>query len=426
MNSIDPVSDASLLISFHQDGNQKSFEVLVERHLDMVFSAAMRRVHNRQLAEEACQNVFLLLSQKAESLSKKSQHLPGWLHLSARYEAIHVMRRESRLKKREESYVHDPTRGKAAEEMQPLKQLLPLLDQAIDKLRPTDRDAIVLRFLENKSLREIGHHLGISEDAAQKRVARALQKMSSFFKRKTGAAVSMTALTSGLFAASHQAAPAACSLACKAFSSGVVQGAQAVLIPTTITKTLIMNKAIMTSAAVLVGAASLPLILSNDKKEGGSETPPAEQSNAQSYPPQRIASSAAYQGGAGRPPKTSLAQTKELTEPTAEQIQQEKIKQLQVMIETSIKEGGEKKPELKVTQLPLAVVQALETLYLSGEVSALEQVENGHGRGEFDFEGKNSDGEKYNFTLRLSQNEEDSEGQIEIIDQKEAEKGGEK
>ena len=86
------------------------------------------------------------------------------------------------------------------------EQLSPFLDEAMAQLRDKDRDAIVLRYFENRSLKEIGGALGVEERAAQKRVARGLEKLRKFFVKRGIASTTVT-LAGAISANSVQAAP---------------------------------------------------------------------------------------------------------------------------------------------------------------------------------------------------------------------------
>ena len=88
------------------------------------------------------------------------------------------------------------------------RELSPLLDEAMARLGPTDRDALVLRYFENKSLREVGDALGLQERAAQKRVLRGLEKLRAFFARR-GVALTTAIIAGAVSANSIQAAPVA-------------------------------------------------------------------------------------------------------------------------------------------------------------------------------------------------------------------------
>ena len=87
-------------------------------------------------------------------------------------------------------------------------QIEPLLDAAMAGLSAADYHAVVLRFFDGKSMKEVGAAVGSSEVAAKKRVNRAVEKMRRFFARR-GIAVSAVVLTAAIFANSVQSAPAA-------------------------------------------------------------------------------------------------------------------------------------------------------------------------------------------------------------------------
>ena len=182
---------------------QDAFAALVNRHLNLVHSAARRQVRSPELAEEVCQTVFAHLARKAAEL-KPETVLSAWLYQATRYTAIDVVRREARRQAREQiafqmSAAHEPTAD--------WTHIEPLLDEAMQSLEEPDRTALLLRYFENKSLREVGQALGASEDAAQKRVSRAVERLREFFGRRK-----MTVGASGLVAlvSAHavQAAPA--------------------------------------------------------------------------------------------------------------------------------------------------------------------------------------------------------------------------
>lgn len=157
------------------------------------------------LAEEVAQTVFILLARKAGSLSPRTI-LPGWLFRTVRYVAAAALKQEARRQRREqEAFMESAT---LANETDPLwEQLSPLLDEAMSDLREKDRDAIVLRYFENKSLREVGAALGVNDQAAHKRVSRSLEKLRAFFARR-GVALTAAAVGGAMAANSVQAAPA--------------------------------------------------------------------------------------------------------------------------------------------------------------------------------------------------------------------------
>jgi hypothetical protein len=85
-------------------------------------------------------------------------------------------------------------------------QMSPLLDEALATLGETDRQAVLLRFFENKSLAEVGSHLGTGEDTARKRVNRALEKLHRYFSKR-GVSPTAAILAVAISANSVQAAP---------------------------------------------------------------------------------------------------------------------------------------------------------------------------------------------------------------------------
>jgi RNA polymerase sigma factor (sigma-70 family) len=200
-------SDHDLLRAYARDGSQAAFATLVERHLNLVYSAARRQVRSPQLAEEIAQSVFADLARHASHMTAATP-LVAWLHVVCRRTAIDVIRRESRRVAREE-HAAEIARLESAMKPNPSNwaAVEPLLDEAVESLTETDRAAILLRYFENKSLREVGAALGASEDAAQKRVSRAVEQLRAFFLRR-GLAVTAAGLTTDLSAHALQTAPA--------------------------------------------------------------------------------------------------------------------------------------------------------------------------------------------------------------------------
>lgn len=201
------MNDADLLGEFIRKptarAGQDAFTELVERHLNLVYSAALRQVRSPQLAEEISQSVFTQLARTADSLAPDTI-LAAWLHRVTHHAAIDVIRREGRRQVREQ----------IACEMSLLMddhpvdwtQIEPHLDEAVQALDETDRAAILMRFFENKSLREVGETLGTSEDAAQKRVSRALDRLREYFLQNK-IATATGGLASVLSAHAVEAAP---------------------------------------------------------------------------------------------------------------------------------------------------------------------------------------------------------------------------
>src|SRR6185295_9040846 len=173
-------TDLELLRHYARDHAEDAFAELVRRHLDLVHSAAIRQVRSSQLAEEVAQSVFTDLARNAGKLQPDTI-LTALLYQVTRRTAIDVVRREARRQLREQIATEMNAMNATADDWTHIE---PLLDEAMSALDETDRAAVLLRYFENKSLREVGVSLGTSDDAAQKRVNRALERLRKFFAKR--------------------------------------------------------------------------------------------------------------------------------------------------------------------------------------------------------------------------------------------------
>jgi RNA polymerase sigma factor (sigma-70 family) len=178
------MDDWGLLERYAHDGDEAAFTELVRLHTPMVFASACRRAGPRH-AEDVTQAVFIMLTRKMHRISRRKRGtLAGWLFAVTRYAASEALRQERRRRDREHA-------AGEREQMMTGKQVktvnaddvLPLLDAALDKLGSKDRDAVILRFFRGAAYAEVGDALGLSENAATKRVARAIEKLRRFFAR---------------------------------------------------------------------------------------------------------------------------------------------------------------------------------------------------------------------------------------------------
>jgi RNA polymerase sigma factor (sigma-70 family) len=246
-------SDAELLEQFARNKSETAFAELVERHIGLVYSTAFRKTGNPQQSEDITQAVFIILARKANSLGPETV-LPGWLHHTARLTAANFQRAELRRIRREREAFMQSTMNETAPD--PLwRELSPLLDDAVAALRAGDRDAIVLRFFQNRSLAETGATLGASEDATRMRVNRALEKMRKFFVRR-GVTISSTAIAGTISANSlHAAPPGLAAIISANVFSGTTVTTTAVVAATKAIAMTTFQKAIVTAALVAtVGA----------------------------------------------------------------------------------------------------------------------------------------------------------------------------
>src|SRR5438046_5213176 len=168
------LTDQQLLRDYTERRAEVAFAELVRRHVDLVYSAALRMVRDAHLAEDVTQSVFVALARNAPQLISRPV-LSGWLHRTAQNLAANVVRSDVRRRAREqEAAVMNELLS--AEPDHVWEQIAPHLDAALGELSEPDRDALLLRYFERKSAHEIAEILGTSEDAAQKRVSRPVER----------------------------------------------------------------------------------------------------------------------------------------------------------------------------------------------------------------------------------------------------------
>jgi RNA polymerase sigma factor (sigma-70 family) len=197
------MNDWDLLQDYFQHGSEEAFAAVVQRHLDLVYSAALRQVRSPELAQDVTQSVFTDLARGVRRL-KPDSVLASWLYEVTRRTAIDLIRKESRRQARERvaSEIIDMNPDASSWTF-----IEPLLDEAMETLEQSDRTAVILRYFENKTLREVGASLGTSEDAAQKRVSRATERLREFLVKR-GVAIGTGGLALLISANAVQSAPA--------------------------------------------------------------------------------------------------------------------------------------------------------------------------------------------------------------------------
>jgi len=191
------MDDAELLQRYALEGSDEAFRMLLQRNVPLVYSAALRKTGDPSLAEDVTQVVFIILAKKAQKLSKRTI-LAGWLHRTTHHAATKAVRKEHRRREREKQAVQ----MQIAEADSEWQALAPLLDDAIAQLGELDRSALLLRYFQNRSFEEVGRALRMSDDTAQKRVSRSIQKLRRILGR-SGVAVPIVTL--GSLAGTHAA-----------------------------------------------------------------------------------------------------------------------------------------------------------------------------------------------------------------------------
>lgn len=247
-----------LLTEYVKTGSEPAFHELVSRYVDLVHSTALRLVNgDTHRAEDVTQTVFADLARLARTLSPNVM-LGGWLHRHTCFVASNVMRGERRRQNRERQAVEMSSLEDHSEEN--LTTVAPVLDEAINQLGTADRQAILLRFFEQRDFQSVGAAMGSNEEAARKRVNRALEKLHLLLKNR-GIVFSATALGSLLGSHAVSAAPVgmAAGIAASAVAGAAITAAAGT---TTFTLLTIMNtKLKLAIVGALAVAVAVPFVI---------------------------------------------------------------------------------------------------------------------------------------------------------------------
>lgn len=205
MSDTSPESSAELLHRYAGQGSEEAFRQLSAIHAGMVYATAERRLGAlRHMAADVTQAVFILLARRARVLPQGIV-ISAWLHRQTVRQSLNFLRSEHRRQIREQSVftMNELDRTNDAPAWQ---RAAPELDEALLRLPPREREVLMLRYFEDKTLAGVAGALGISEDAAQKRVARALEKLRRRLAGR-GAAAGVASLAGWLTTNAVPAAP---------------------------------------------------------------------------------------------------------------------------------------------------------------------------------------------------------------------------
>jgi RNA polymerase sigma factor (sigma-70 family) len=208
MGEMHDQSDIQLLRQYAENGNEASFREIVVRHTGCVYGSALRQVSSPDLARDVAQSVFTALARKSKTVAQsldQQASLIGWLYRSTRFAALNQLRDDRRRQSRERQVMEQF--DSASESTLDWDRVQPVLDEAMADLSDEDREALLLRFFKSHDFRSIGQSFGVSDDAAQKRVSRALERLRAHLTKR-GVTASVLALSTVLSANAATVAPA--------------------------------------------------------------------------------------------------------------------------------------------------------------------------------------------------------------------------
>ena len=270
-------NDMDLVREYARDHSEPAFAGLVQRHINLVYSVALRYTGNSEDAQDVTQAVFIILARKAAGLRERTV-LTGWLYETTRFTAARFIRTRVRRQIREqEAYMQSSLNEPDPDGV--WRQLSPLLEEAMTQLGEKDRALLALRFFENKSGAETAAALGIQEWAVHKRTARAVEKLRSFFTRR-GVSVSAVVLIAAVSANSVQAAPAglAVTVTAAAAKGAAVSGSTLTLVKGAL-KLMAWAKAktaIIATAGVILATGTTAVVVKEIATPGGAERGPVD------------------------------------------------------------------------------------------------------------------------------------------------------
>lgn len=281
------LSDQQLLRDYAEQQSETAFAELVRRHVDFVYSAALRMVRDPHVAEDVTQAVFIALSQQASRLTDHPV-LSGWLHRTSQNIAAKTIRADVRRRAREKEAMA-MNELLSIETYATWEQIAPHLDPALGQLSDLDRDALLLRYFQRQSAREMAQTLGTTEDAAQKRVSRAVDRLRELFMQQ-GITVGTSGLGVVLSANAVHAAPAGLIAAVTSATTATFASSTAGFLKWLSAKSI----AAAITGALVIGTGTV-LLCETDVRLG-SASPKAQAPNSKSPTPSTLNSQASVSG----------------------------------------------------------------------------------------------------------------------------------
>lgn len=298
--------DAELLRRYAETRSEPAFATLVERHLGLVYAAALRRLEgDTHRATEVAQTVFIALARQAPTLAHRPV-LASWLHTATRHAALDLRRSEHRQRTRDHQFLVTGTVNAPAPSDAPAdwEKLRPLLDAALDQLNESDRTLLLLRFFEQHAFTDIGAKLHLTEDAARMRTARALEKLRTHLSRH-GITSTATALGTALTTQTLTAAPAGLATA---ITAGALAGTAA-LTALNLTVMTTTAKTLLTAAAVAILGLSAALFFQSRQAQETALTLAASQQTADTLRAENAALTARFATAKAITPPSAISPT---------------------------------------------------------------------------------------------------------------------
>jgi RNA polymerase sigma factor (sigma-70 family) len=246
-------NDMELMRQYAEEKSENAFAELVQRHISLVYSVAMRYVGNPSDAQDVTQAVFVIFNKKMGGLRQRTT-LTGWFYETTRLASRQFLRTKRRQQSREQEAYMQSAPQQADNEIV-WRQVAPVLEDAMTRLSEKERTLLALRFFQNKTIAETAALLGVEEWAARKRASRAVEKLQKFFSKR-GVSSTTEAITGAISSYAIQPAPAG--LAKTISAAAIAKGAAASASTLTLVKgTLGFMAWTNTKTAVAVGIGLL-------------------------------------------------------------------------------------------------------------------------------------------------------------------------